>query len=273
MSSVCFSLIACWFVSVTFCDSLRIRGKLYYKRHVHALFLFHFSPGLLSSLRPKSISFSFALTTPIHFGFAVQLEMVSSGSVTSFRGRVGSVCMLMWDLRSVWREEPGIWSQTPCNLGSIISPPAASVACLRNGWNASTCLDHERMGLDGALLTEACVPLPSSCLPKMLFHELRVDSKQQPGPQGALGLSPGVAPALLRDTEAIVPTSWTSWLDAPAPPVSRRDRTSSARWGTELSTGAQGPWDLRQCPALDAAGQNGALHLTQQSHSHGLAGP
>lgn len=70
---------------------------------------------------------------------------------------------------------------------AIISPPAASVACLWNGWNASTCLDHERMGLDGALLTEACVPLPSSCLPKMLFHKLRVDSKQQPGPQGGPG--------------------------------------------------------------------------------------
>lgn len=128
VSSVCFSLIAGWFVSVTFCDSLRIRGKLYYERYVHTLFLFHFSPGLLSSLRPKFIS-SFALTTPIHFGLAVLLEMVSSGSVTSFRGRVGSVCMLMWDLRSVWREEPGIWSQTPCNHFS-----SCSLGCLSVEW-------------------------------------------------------------------------------------------------------------------------------------------
>lgn len=54
------------------------------------------------------------------------------------------------------------------------------------------------MGLDGALLTEARVALPYSCLPQMRFPELQVDSKQQPGPQGALGHSPGLAPALSR---------------------------------------------------------------------------
>lgn len=103
----------------------------------------NFAPGLLSPLCPKSqflfFFFFFALTTSIHFDFAVQLEMVSSGSVTSFRGcamecfqaHVGpQICLegRAWDLDSNNLET---WGQSflflqpwlhVCGMGGMPAP-------------------------------------------------------------------------------------------------------------------------------------------------------
>ena len=64
------------------CQFLWLSGNQ--EKYIHILFLFHFFPQSYLLCVSKSISFSLALTVPIHFDLVVPLEVVSPRSVTSF---------------------------------------------------------------------------------------------------------------------------------------------------------------------------------------------